>query len=46
VVDFAAELKFVTVVKGPRFKPCEVTLDEMLAMSKPAVKGLMRNTVT
>jgi hypothetical protein len=30
----------------PRYKPWEVTFDEMLVMSKLAVKGLTRDTVT
>jgi hypothetical protein len=46
IVDFPAELKFVAVLMEPRYEPCEVTFDEMLVMSKPAVKGLMRDTVT
>lgn len=46
VVDFPAEVKFVTVLMLPRNRPCEVTLDEMLVISKPAVKGLASSTVT
>lgn len=45
-VDFPAELKLVAVLMEPRCKPCEVTLDEILVMSKPAVKGLTSTTVT
>jgi len=46
VVDFPGELKFVAVSMEPRTRPWDVTLDEILVMSKPAVKGLTRSTVT